>query len=91
MTIRRRDFLRLTGAAALSGGLPRFAPAADNAHRARLGFGQPDVLQIAAGALDVAHRAPLRAVIGSLHRVARREFLVQPMQNDAAEFAPLRA
>jgi sulfur-oxidizing protein SoxB len=31
MTIRRRDFLKFTGAAALSGGLPRFAPAADNA------------------------------------------------------------
>jgi S-sulfosulfanyl-L-cysteine sulfohydrolase len=31
MTIRRRDFLRLTGAAALSGGLPRLARSADNA------------------------------------------------------------
>src|SRR5580692_6797016 len=30
MTIRRRDFLKLTGAAALEGGLPRFARAADN-------------------------------------------------------------
>src|ERR1700722_9330236 len=31
MTMRRRDFLKLTGAAALSGGLPRFARGADNA------------------------------------------------------------
>jgi S-sulfosulfanyl-L-cysteine sulfohydrolase len=31
MTIRRRDFLKLTGAAALSGGLPRLARSADNA------------------------------------------------------------
>jgi sulfur-oxidizing protein SoxB len=31
MTIRRRDFLKLTGAAALSGGLPRIARSADNA------------------------------------------------------------
>ncbi len=30
MTIRRRDFLRLTGAAALSGGLSRIARAADS-------------------------------------------------------------
>ena len=30
MTIRRRDFLKLTGAAALSGGLPRVARPADN-------------------------------------------------------------
>ncbi|HEV7637117.1 MAG TPA: thiosulfohydrolase SoxB [Bradyrhizobium sp.] len=30
MTIRRRDFLKLTGAAALSGGLPRIARSADN-------------------------------------------------------------
>ena len=32
MTIRRRDFLTLTGAAALSVGLPRFARPADNAN-----------------------------------------------------------
>jgi S-sulfosulfanyl-L-cysteine sulfohydrolase len=31
MIIRRRDFLKLTGAAALCGGLPRFARSADNA------------------------------------------------------------
>ena len=31
MTIRRRDFLTLAGAAALSGGLPRLARSADNA------------------------------------------------------------
>jgi S-sulfosulfanyl-L-cysteine sulfohydrolase len=31
MTIQRRDFLKLTGAAALGGGLPRFARGADNA------------------------------------------------------------
>ena len=31
MTIRRRDFLAITGAAALSAGLPRRSPAADNA------------------------------------------------------------
>jgi S-sulfosulfanyl-L-cysteine sulfohydrolase len=31
MTIRRRDFLKFTGAAALCGGLPRFARGADNA------------------------------------------------------------
>ncbi len=31
MTIRRRDFLKLAGAAALSGGLPRVARSADNA------------------------------------------------------------
>src|SRR5450432_2735835 len=31
MTIRRRDFLKLTGAVALSGGLPRLARAADTA------------------------------------------------------------
>jgi sulfur-oxidizing protein SoxB len=31
MTIRRRDFLKLTSAAALLGGLPRFARSADNA------------------------------------------------------------
>ena len=31
MTIRRRDFLKLTGAAALSGGLPRIARSADSA------------------------------------------------------------
>lgn len=31
MTIRRRDFLKLTGAAALSGGLPRIGRSADNA------------------------------------------------------------
>src|SRR6201995_1225457 len=31
MTIRRRDLLKLTGAAALSGTLPRFARSADNA------------------------------------------------------------
>src|SRR5450756_458161 len=31
MTIRRRDFIKLSGAAALAGGLPRFARAADNA------------------------------------------------------------
>src|SRR6476659_2362251 len=31
MTVRRRDFLKLTGAAALSPALPRFARAADNA------------------------------------------------------------
>ena len=31
MTIRRRDFLKLTGATALSGGLPRIARSADNA------------------------------------------------------------
>ena len=30
MTIRRRDFLTLAGAAALSGSLPRFARSADN-------------------------------------------------------------
>jgi len=30
MTIRRRDFIKLSGAAALAGGLPRFARAADN-------------------------------------------------------------
>ena len=32
MTIRRRDFLTLTGAAAFSVGLPRFARPADNAN-----------------------------------------------------------
>jgi sulfur-oxidizing protein SoxB len=32
MTIRRRDFLQLTGAAALSAGWPRFARSADNAN-----------------------------------------------------------
>src|ERR1700689_2520391 len=32
MTIRRRDFLQLTGAAALSAGWPRFAGSADNAN-----------------------------------------------------------
>ena len=31
MTIRRRDFLKLPGAAALSGGLPRIGRSADNA------------------------------------------------------------
>src|SRR5260370_7324560 len=31
MTIRRRDFLKLTGAAALSGGLPPIARSADSA------------------------------------------------------------
>ena len=31
MTIRRRDFLKLTGTAALAGGLPRIARAADSA------------------------------------------------------------
>jgi sulfur-oxidizing protein SoxB len=31
MTIRRRDFLTLAGATALSGGLPRLARGADNA------------------------------------------------------------
>src|SRR3982074_3429554 len=31
MTIRRRDFIRLTGAAALSGGLPRIGRGADSA------------------------------------------------------------
>jgi sulfur-oxidizing protein SoxB len=31
MTIRRREFIKLSGAAALAGGLPRYARAADNA------------------------------------------------------------
>jgi sulfur-oxidizing protein SoxB len=102
MTIRRRDFLKFTGAAALSGGLPRFAPAADNAGVYDLErFGNARILHITdthAQLSPVYYREPsvnlgIGAMQGRPPHLVGRAFLdrfgIRPDSADAYAFTSL--
>jgi S-sulfosulfanyl-L-cysteine sulfohydrolase len=99
MTIRRRDFLRLTGAAALSGGLPLIARSADSAGVYDLErFGNTRILHITdthAQLLPVYVREPsvnlgIGAMQGKPPHLVGRAFLdrfgVRPDSADAYAF-----
>src|SRR5476651_1715138 len=102
MTIRRREFLKLTGAAALSGGLPRFGRAADNAGVYDLDrFGNARILHMTdthAQLLPVYFREPsvnlgIGAMQGKPPHLVGRAFLdrfgVRPDSADAYAFTCL--
>ncbi len=102
MTIRRRDFLKFTGAAALSGGLPRIAPSADSASVYDLErFGNARILHLTdahAQLLPVYLREPsVNLVIGAMqgnppHLVGRAfldRFGIRPDSADAYAFTSL--
>src|ERR1700704_1712673 len=99
MTIRRRDFLTLTGAAALSGGWPRFARPADNVSVYDLErFGNARILHMTdthAQLLPVYFREPsvnlgIGAMAGKPPHLVGRAFLerfgVRPDSADAYAF-----
>jgi sulfur-oxidizing protein SoxB len=102
MTIRRRDFLKLTGAAALSSGLPRLARSADNAGVYDLErFGKARILHMTdthAQLLPVYFREPsvnlgIGAMQGKPPHLVGRTFLdrfgVRPDSADAYAFTCL--
>ena len=102
MTIRRRDFLKLTGAAALSGGLPRIAPSADSASVYDLErFGNARILHLTdthAQLLPVYFREPsvnlgIGAMQGNPPHLVGRAFLdrfgIRPDSADAYAFTSL--
>jgi sulfur-oxidizing protein SoxB len=102
MTIRRRDFLKITGATALSGGLPRLARAADGASLYDLEhFGNARVLHITdthAQLLPTYSREPsvnlgIGAMAGQPPHLVGRAFLdrfgVRPDSADAYAFTSL--
>src|SRR5712691_10727575 len=102
MTIRRRDFLQLAGAAALAGGLPRSARGADNASVYDLErFGNARILHMTdthAQLLPVYFREPsVNLGIGAMqanppHLVGRGfldRFAIRPDSADAYAFTSL--
>ena len=102
MTIRRRDFLKLTGAAALSGGLPRIARSADSASVYDLErFGNARILHLTdthAQLLPVYFREPsvnlgIGAMQGKPPHLVGRAFLdrfgIRPDSADAYAFTCL--
>ena len=102
MTIRRRDFLSLAGAAALSGGLPRFARSADGAAAYDLErFGNARILHMTdthAQLLPVYFREPsvnlgIGAMAGKPPHLVGRAFLerfgIKPDSADAHAFTYL--
>jgi S-sulfosulfanyl-L-cysteine sulfohydrolase len=102
MTIRRRDFLKLAGAASLSGGMPRFARSADNTGVYDLErFGNARILHMTdthAQLLPVYFREPsVNLGIGSMqgkppHLVGRAfldRFGIRPDSADAYAFTSL--
>ena len=102
MTIRRRDFLKLTGAAALSGGLPRIACTADSASVYDLErFGNARILHLTdthAQLLPVYVREPsvnlgIGAMQGKPPHLVGRAFLdrfgIRPDSADAYAFSCL--
>ena len=102
MTIRRRDFITLTGAAALSGLLPRIGRGADNAGVYDLErFGNARILHITdthALLLPVYYREPsvnlgIGAMLGKPPHLVGRAFLdrfgIRPDSADAYAFTPL--
>src|SRR5450759_5850643 len=101
MTIRRRDFLTLTGAAALSVGLPRFARAADNANVYDLErFGNARILHMTdthAQLLPVYFREPsvnlgIGAMQGRPPHLVGRAFLDRfGIKPDTVSYTHLRA
>jgi sulfur-oxidizing protein SoxB len=102
MTIRRRDFITFTGAAALSGLLPRIGRGADNAGVYDLErFGNARILHITdthAQLLPVYYREPsvnlgIGAMLGKPPHLVGRAFLdrfgIRPDSADAYAFTPL--
>src|SRR6478609_7734186 len=102
MTIRRRDFVRLAGAAALSGGLPRIGRSADNAGTYDFErFGNARILHMTdthAQLLPVYFREPsvnlgIAAMAGKPPHLVGRAFLdrfgVRPDSADAYAFTCL--
>src|ERR1700684_3420768 len=102
MSIRRRDFLKLAGTAALSGGLPRFARSADSAGVYDLErFGNARILHMTdthAQLLPVYFREPsvnlgLGAMQGQPPHLVGRAFLdrfgIKPDSADAYAFTCL--
>src|SRR5471032_2458695 len=102
MTIRRRDFLKLTGTAALSGGLPRIARSADGAGVYDLErFGNARILHMTdthAQLLPVYFREPsVNLAIGAMqgqppHLVGRAfldRFEIKPDSANAYAFTSL--
>src|SRR5258708_19061089 len=102
MTIRRRDFLKFTGAAALSGGLPRIARSADSASVYDLEhFGNARIVHLTdthAQLVPASLRAPrLNLGIGAMqgrppHLVGRAfldRFGIRPDSADAYAFTSL--
>ena len=102
MTIRRRDFLKLAGAAALAGGLPRLARSADNAGVYDLErFGNARILHMTdthAQLLPVYFREPsvnlgIGAMQGQPPHLVGRAFLdrfgIKPDSADAYAFTCL--
>jgi sulfur-oxidizing protein SoxB len=102
MTIRRRDFLKLTGAAALAGGLPRIASSAENAGVYDLErFGNARILHITdthAQLLPVYFREPsvnlgIGAMQGKPPHLVGRAFLdrfgIRPDSADSYAFTCL--
>ena len=97
MTIRRRDFLKLTGAAAFAGGLPRLAYSADSAFDLER-FGNARILHMTdthAQLKPVFFREPsVNIGIGSMHgnppHLVGRAFLdrfgIRPDSADAYAF-----
>jgi S-sulfosulfanyl-L-cysteine sulfohydrolase len=97
MTIRRRDFLKLTGAAAFAGGLPRLAYSADSAYDLER-FGNARILHMTdthAQLKPVFFREPsVNIGIGSMHgnppHLVGRAFLdrfgIRPDSADAYAF-----
>src|SRR6202051_3134482 len=99
MTIRRRDFIKLTGAAALAGGLPRLARAADTSGVYDLErFGNARILHMTdthAQLLPVFFREPsvnlgIGAMAGKPPHLVGRAFLdrfgIRPDSADAHAF-----
>ncbi|MFZ2159691.1 MAG: thiosulfohydrolase SoxB [Bradyrhizobium sp.] len=99
MTIRRRDFLSLAGAAALTGGLPRFARSAEGAANYDLGrFGNARILHMTdthAQLLPLYFREPsvnlgIGAMAGKPPHLVGRAFLdrfgIKPDSADAYAF-----
>src|SRR6202167_4247370 len=97
MSIRRRDFLKLAGTAALSGGLPRFARSADSAGVYDLErFGNARILHMTdthAQLLPVYFREPsVNLGLGAMQgrprsrcgRAPRRCFGITPARADAS-------
>src|SRR6266478_420276 len=101
MTIRRRDFLTLAGAAMLSGGVPRIARAADNGVYDLERFGNARILHMTdthAQLLPVYFREPsVNLGIGAMqgnppHLVGRAfldRFAIRPDSADAYAFTSL--
>src|SRR4030088_806722 len=102
MTIRRRDFIKLTGAAALSGGLPRIGRGADSGGVYDVErFGNARILHMTdthAQLLPVYFREPsVNLGIGAMqenppHRVGRAfldRFAIRPVSVDAYAFTSL--